>query len=106
MKRIELQAVVQKYVRHSISSTINLPAEVSMETVGEIYLESWRNGLKGITVYRDGSRNAVLFPEQETKEEDWNEIIERKALVRSPSLEPAIIRFRTIMKSGFLLSVA
>lgn len=93
-KRIELQAVVQKYVTHSISSTINLPADVSEETVGQIYLESWRNGLKGITVYRDGSRNGVLLATQETKEEDWNDIVETKAPVRPPSLEAAVIRFQ------------
>ncbi|NOQ72863.1 MAG: adenosylcobalamin-dependent ribonucleoside-diphosphate reductase [Crocinitomix sp.] len=59
-KRVEIQAVVQKYVTHSISSTINLSSDVSMDRVNEIYMESWKKGLKGITVYRDGSRNGVL----------------------------------------------
>jgi hypothetical protein len=52
IKRVELQGEIQKYVTHSISSTINLPSDVSVEKVGEIYLESWRQGLKGITVYQ------------------------------------------------------
>lgn len=60
LKRVEMQALVQKYVTHSISSTINLPSDVSVDSVGGIYLESWKKGLKGITVYRDGSRTGVL----------------------------------------------
>ncbi|MBK9282984.1 MAG: adenosylcobalamin-dependent ribonucleoside-diphosphate reductase [Sphingobacteriaceae bacterium] len=63
--RVKLQAVVQKYTTHSISSTINLPSEATVEQVGEIYLKSWEAGLKGITVYRDGSRSGVLVAENE-----------------------------------------
>ena len=59
-KRVELQAVIQKYVTHSISSTINLPENVSKEEVSEIYLHAYDKGLKGVTVYRDGSRSGVL----------------------------------------------
>lgn len=60
LKRVDLQAVCQKYTTHSISSTINLPSDVTVDEVSDIYLESWRRGLKGITVYRDGSRSGVL----------------------------------------------
>ena len=63
-KRVRLQAVVQKYTTHSISSTINLPATATVEEVGGIYLEAWKEGLKGITVYRDGSRSGVLVAEK------------------------------------------
>jgi ribonucleoside-diphosphate reductase alpha chain len=59
-KRIRMQAVIQKYTTHSISSTINLPATATVDDVGGIYLEAWHHGLKGITVYRDGSRSGVL----------------------------------------------
>lgn len=58
--RIRMQAVGQKYITHSISSTINLPKDVSVEQVSDIYFEAWRQGLKGITIYRDGSRDGVL----------------------------------------------
>ncbi|MCK5782099.1 MAG: adenosylcobalamin-dependent ribonucleoside-diphosphate reductase [Flavobacteriales bacterium] len=68
-KRIELQAVVQKYITHSISSTINLPNDVSLEKVSDIYLESWEQGLKGITVYRDGSRSGILVSTDDKKKE-------------------------------------
>jgi len=69
VKRVEIQATIQKYITHSISSTINLPEDVSEESVSEIYLESWKKGVKGITVYRDGSRTGVLVanPSKEIK---------------------------------------
>ena len=60
VRRVEIQGVIQKYITHSISSTINLPSDVSEEEVSKIYMESWKKGLKGITVYRDGSRSGVL----------------------------------------------
>lgn len=61
--RIAMQSVIQKYTTHSISSTINLPNDVSVEEVGNIYFEAWKKGLKGITVYRDGCRSGVLITE-------------------------------------------
>lgn len=94
-KRIELQAIVQKYVTHSISSTINLSAEVTEETVADIYLEAWRKGLKGITVYRDGSRSGVLVSDEAAeKAKDPKDIIETPAPERPPVLEADIIRFQ------------
>jgi ribonucleoside-diphosphate reductase alpha chain len=60
VQRVQVQSTIQKYITHSISSTINLPSDVSLEAVSEIYLESWKKGVKGITVYRDGSRSGVL----------------------------------------------
>ncbi len=68
-KRVEIQGIIQKYITHSISSTINLPEKVSVEEVSKIYLESWKKGLKGITVYRDGSRSGVLITKSEPKSE-------------------------------------
>lgn len=68
-KRLEIQAVVQRYTTHSISSTINLPRDVTKETVSDIYFQAWKNGLKGVTVYRDGSRDGILITE---KKGDFN----------------------------------
>lgn len=68
VKRVEIQATIQKYITHSISSTINLPEDVSEESVSEIYLESWKKGVKGITVYRDGSRSGVLVSNDKKEE--------------------------------------
>ena len=60
MEKVRMQGQVQKWVDHSISVTINLPADVSEELVGNLYVEAWRSGCKGCTVYRDGSRNNVM----------------------------------------------
>lgn len=70
-KRVELQGIVQKnLITHSISSTVNLPNDVTKEEVSSIYMEAWRNGLKGITVYRDGSREGILLQKEQKKEDD------------------------------------
>ena len=60
MEKVRMQGAVQKWVDHSISVTINLPADVTEELVGNLYVEAWKAGCKGCTVYRDGSRNNVL----------------------------------------------
>ncbi len=64
-KRIQIQSACQKFVDHSISSTINLPEEVEPEKISRIYLDAWEHGLKGITIYRDGSRFPILTQEKE-----------------------------------------
>ena len=58
--RIELQSVVQKYTTHAISSTLNLPKSYTQKQVSDIYFRAWSKGLKGVTIYRDGSRDGVL----------------------------------------------
>jgi ribonucleoside-diphosphate reductase alpha chain len=63
INRVKIQATCQKYITHSISSTINLPENVSVDKVAEIYEKAWEMGLKGITVYRENSRSGVLITE-------------------------------------------
>ena len=60
IKRIEVQAAIQRNIDHSISSTINLPKGTPSSVVGQIYMKGWKLGLKGITVYVDGSRSGIL----------------------------------------------
>jgi len=73
-KRIEIQGIVQKYIDHSISSTVNLSEDISPERLSEIYMYAWRNGLKGVTIYRDGSRFPILSVEGEkTKFQDFKD---------------------------------
>lgn len=64
IKRVEVQAILQKYTTNAISSTINLPSTVTSEEVSNIYLEGWKHGLKGQTIYVDGSRSGVLVTEK------------------------------------------
>jgi ribonucleoside-diphosphate reductase alpha chain len=93
LKRVKIQSVVQKYVTHSISSTINLANDVAVEEVGNIYLEAWKQGLKGITVYRDGSRSGVLIDNSKKAEEKLDEIVETKAPPRPDKLSAKVVRF-------------
>lgn len=67
-KRVEIQGICQKYIDHSISSTVNLPESVKPEAVSNIYFDAWKKGLKGITIYRDGSRYPILSVAQEQTE--------------------------------------
>jgi len=61
LSKVRLQGHVQKWVDHSISVTVNLPNDASVKLVGDVYLEAWKSGCKGVTVYRDGSRDGVLL---------------------------------------------
>ena len=95
MKRIEMQALVQKYTTHSISSTINLAADVSVDLVGEIYIESWKKGLKGITVYRDGSRSGILVAQDDKKEKKNSECFAETIFPKRPKkIEAKVVRFQ------------
>ena len=70
-KRVELQGIVQhNLVTHSISSTVNLPNNVTEHEVSDIYINAWKNSLKGITVYRDGSREGIMIKKEQKKEDD------------------------------------
>ena len=95
-KRVEMQALVQKYTTHSISSTINLASDVTEELVGDIYMESWKQGLKGITVYRDGSRSGILVAADDQKKKDKKEEQYKegaKYIKRPKKIVAEIIRF-------------
>ncbi|QOR58325.1 vitamin B12-dependent ribonucleotide reductase [uncultured phage cr106_1] len=81
-QRVKLQGVVQKYITHSISSTVNLAKETTEEEIADIYIESWKQGLKGITIYRDGCREGVL-----TKVDKPKTIEGRQAPKRPKELE-------------------
>ncbi|MBI2106675.1 adenosylcobalamin-dependent ribonucleoside-diphosphate reductase [Candidatus Woesearchaeota archaeon] len=68
--RVKMQGVIQRFVDSSISSTINLPEDIPVETIGEIYINAWKMGLKGVTVYREGSREGILQTEGHTNKKD------------------------------------
>ena len=66
--KVRMQGQVQKWVDHSISVTVNLPSDVTEELVGNLYIEAWKSGCKGCTVYRDGSRAGVLVSNKDKKQ--------------------------------------
>lgn len=70
---VELQGVIQKHIDHGISRTINMPRGTTIEQVNEVYIKSWKLGLKGITIYVDGSRDGVLLTGAEKKDKDKKE---------------------------------
>lgn len=88
-KRVKIQGLIQKYITHSISSTINLPEDVSEQEVSKIYLGAWKEGLKGITVYREGSRSGVLV----SNKEELVTFNEHHAPKRPKTLSGKVIRF-------------
>lgn len=92
LEKVRMQGAVQKWVDHSISVTINLPADVSEDTVAKLYMEAWKAGCKGCTVYRDGSRSGVLVA-IEKKAPETPEIKPHVAK-RPIELEADVVRFQ------------
>ncbi|HKM45387.1 MAG TPA: adenosylcobalamin-dependent ribonucleoside-diphosphate reductase [Dysgonamonadaceae bacterium] len=95
LQKVKMQGRIQKWVDHSISVTINLPSDATEELVGNLYLEAWKSGCKGCTVYRDGSRSGVLIANDKKKEKE-EPCFELPKLVTSRPIElPAdVIRFQ------------
>ena len=93
MMKVKMQGSIQKWVDHSISVTINMPADVKEEIVNDLYIEAWKCGCKGCTVYREGSRSGVLISAKDKKE-----IPECKrpevTEVRPKILEADVVRFQ------------
>lgn len=79
--RVKMQATIQKHIDHSISSTINLPTETPTEEVERIYFLAWKLGAKGVTVYREGSREGILITEAQAQEKE-------KAMVKPAAPAP------------------
>jgi len=107
VNKVRMQGEVQKWVDHSISVTINLPNDISEEMVGKLYVEAWRSGCKGCTVYRDGSRTGVLVAlsdndkkkekekETATGEQPARYIAEEEHILKRPvELEADVVRFQ------------
>ena len=107
VNKVRMQGEVQKWVDHSISVTINLPNDISEEMVGKLYVEAWRSGCKGCTVYRDGSRTGVLVAlsdndkkkekekENATEQQAARYIAEEEHILKRPiELEADVVRFQ------------
>src|SRR5690606_11385945 len=94
LKKVKMQGAIQKWVDHSISVTINMPNDVSEDLVGELYMEAWKAGCKGVTVYRDGSRAGVLISNEEKKEEETISSLSIFPTIRPTVLDADIVRFQ------------
>ena len=91
--KVRMQGAIQKWVDHSISVTVNLPREITEEMVAEVYKTAWEHGCKGITVYRDGSRDGVLLSGKE-KRDDSPQLTMNDAPKRPGVLEAELLRFK------------
>ncbi len=100
LNKVRMQGAVQKWVDHSISVTINLPNDISEDMVNQLYVEAWKSGCKGCTVYRDGSRSGVLLslksekkksPKQESVKDAENSFVTHK---RPIELDADVVRFQ------------
>lgn len=100
-KRVRMQAALQKHIDQAISSTINLPRDTSLETVERIYRMAWEEGLKGITVYREGSREGILLTEKQAKREAVK-TIPAKVTPRPATLNGITARERTPFGTAFV----
>ena len=98
LQKVKMQGRVQKWVDHSISVTINLPASATEELVSQLYLEAWKSGCKGCTIYRDGSRSGVLVSvskkEDEKKDEKRCICFSMSEYERPKELNCDIVRFQ------------
>lgn len=100
LEKVHMQGRIQKWVDHSISVTINLPSDVSEEVVNSLYLEAWKSGCKGCTVYRDGCRSGVLVAMENSKKKKDEPAAEEAGFPahhvakRPIELEADVVRFQ------------
>ena len=98
IEKVRMQGRVQKWVDHSISVTINLPNDVTEDLVNNLYVEAWRSGCKGCTVYRDGSRSGVLIQVEKKKPATVDEA--PHVTKRPIELEADVVRFQNNKENG------
>ena len=96
VNKVKMQGAMQKWVDHSISVTINLPNDVSEELVNQLYVEAWKSGCKGCTVYRDGSRDGVLIDAKSDKKADRDK---EKKDSKEPTLAPCDCEPRQVVET-------
>ncbi len=96
LQKVKMQGRVQKWVDHSISVTINLPADTTEELVDKLYMEAWKSGCKGCTVYRDGSRAGVLIANDDAVGKNDDDCYELPQILtsRPTELEADVIKFQ------------
>ena len=86
--RVNMQGVIQKYIDSSISSTVNLAQEITVDTIADIYMTAYESGLKGITVYREGSREGILVTEGENSKKETDTKKQEPESIVAPDKTP------------------
>jgi ribonucleoside-diphosphate reductase alpha chain len=90
VQKVKVQAAAQRWVCHAISNTTNLPNDIDVDTVKNIYMEGWKSGCKGVTIYRDGCRSGVLVANSEEDTDESSQFKSYSAPSRPDSLECSI----------------
>ncbi len=90
VSKVKMQGAIQKWVDHSISVTVNLPSDISETIVSNVYMTAWESGCKGMTIYRDGSREGVLISNKNNAETEFKET---KAPQRPQKLKADVMWF-------------
>jgi len=94
LMKVKMQGAIQKWVDHSISVTVNLPADVDESLVNRLYVEAWKSGCKGCTIYRDGSRSGVMVSAKDKKEKPNADKEEAPEPVTMPNFSPIVQEVR------------
>ena len=95
VQKVKMQGRIQRWVDHSISVTINLPNDVSEDLVNQLYVEAWRSGCKGCTVYRDGSRAGVLISAEDKKKKGETKMAPPQIVSTRPQeLDADVVKFQ------------
>ena len=95
VQKVKMQGRIQRWVDHSISVTINLPNDVSEDLVDQLYVEAWRSGCKGCTVYRDGSRAGVLISAEDKKKKGETKMAPPQIVSTRPQeLDADVVKFQ------------
>lgn len=95
VQKVKMQGRIQRWVDHSISVTINLPNDVSEDLVDQLYVEAWRSGCKGCTVYRDGSRAGVLISAEDKKKKGETKMAPPQIVSTRPAeLDADVVKFQ------------
>lgn len=102
IEKVLMQGEIQKWVDHSISVTVNMPSSATEKMVSDVYMQAWKFGCKGVTVYRDGCRSGVLISSKDNKKEDS---IEYKSAPKRPKTLEVDLYFKTALKRNWMIIV-
>lgn len=100
LMKVKMQGAIQKWVDHSISVTVNLPHDVDEALVNKLYVEAWRSGCKGCTIYRDGSRSGVMISASNKEKKEAKEqgtaapVTKEGSTAESPCMPPRVVEVR------------
>lgn len=105
VQKVKVQAAAQKWVCHAISNTTNLPNDIDVETVKKIYMEGWKSGCKGVTIYRDGCRSGVLVSSAEEDVDETKDAFKTHSAPQRPESLECSIHHATIKGEAWTILV-